>query len=29
METPNFWRGYISASKIFLELREDKKVTGD
>ena len=29
METPNFWGRYISASKIFLETREEKKVTGD
>ena len=26
METPNFW--YISASKIFLETREEKKSQG-
>ena len=29
METPNFWREVYSASKIFLETREEKKVTGD
>ena len=29
METPTFGGRYISASKIFLETREEKKVTGD
>ena len=29
MGAPNFWREYIFASKIFLEMREEKKVTGD